>query len=56
MIEPLEPVLAKQMRQPVAARLQLAVSHGLAGTSHDEGGLQWAQMSVLAGIHRGAIS
>src|SRR4029077_3418702 len=51
-IEPLQSALSKQMRQAVTARLQLAIGHGLAGSSHDEGGLQRTEMSVLAGIHR----
>ena len=51
-VEPLQPELAQQMRQAIAARLQLAIGHGLAGSRHDEGGLQRTQMSMLAGVHR----
>ena len=51
-VEPLQPELAQQMRQAIAARLELAIGHGLAGRRHDEGGLQRTQMSMLAGIHR----
>ena len=51
-VEPLQAAIAKQMRQPIAARFQFGVGHGLAGTRHDEGGLQRTKMSVLAGIHR----
>src|SRR5450432_2901723 len=51
MVEPFQAELAKQMRQAIAARLQLGIGHGLAGGGHDEGGLQRAEMSMLAGVH-----
>src|SRR3954469_2231655 len=40
------------MRQAVAARLQFAIGHGLAGSGHDEGGLQRTQVNMLSGVHR----
>src|SRR2546427_7108056 len=52
MVEPLQAELAEQMRHAIAARLQFAIGHGLAGRSHDESGLKRTEMSVLAGVHR----
>src|SRR5438309_2102771 len=51
MVEPLQTNVSQQMRQAIAARVQLGIGHGLAGTSHDEGGLQRTEMSMLAGVH-----
>ena len=53
-VEPLQAAVAKQMRQPVAARLQFAIGDGLAGAGHDEGGLQRTKLSMLAGVHVGS--
>src|SRR4030081_1646972 len=39
------------MRQTIASRLQLGIAHGFAGGCHDEGGLQGAEMCMLAGVH-----
>ncbi|MEY9220264.1 hypothetical protein ABH974_000687 [Bradyrhizobium ottawaense] len=41
-VEPLQAVLAEQVGQPVAARIELAIGDGLACGRHDEGGLQRA--------------
>ena len=52
-IEPLQAAVAKQMRQPIAAGLQLAIGHRLAGARHDKGGLKRTKSSMLAGVHLG---
>jgi hypothetical protein len=52
MIEPFQAALAEEMREAIRARFQFAVSNRFAGFSYDERWLQWAQISMLAGIHR----
>ena len=37
MVQPLQPAGAQQVRQAVAALIQLAVGDGLTGAGHDEG-------------------
>ena len=51
-VQPLETAIAQQMRQPITARLERGIGHCLARVRHDESGLQWAEMHMLAGIHR----
>src|ERR1700685_1138263 len=42
---------AQQMREPVAARLELAIADRYTRPGHDDGGLVGARLGVLAGIH-----
>src|ERR1700685_3682220 len=42
---------AHDMREPVAARLELAIADRFTRPGHHDGGLVGARLSVLAGIH-----
>ena len=50
-IAALEAERAQEMRQPVAARLELAIGHGLSRPRHDDGRLIGARERVQARIH-----
>ena len=51
MVEPLEAGIAQKMRQPVAARLELAIGDGFARLRHDDGGLICARDGMQAWVH-----
>ena len=50
-IEAAKPPGPEKMREAIAARLKLGVSHRLARLRHDEGRLRRARYDMIAGIH-----